>query len=113
MLNAQERKVAVKKNSGDPVRRGEDQHPQGWVRLHPLVRVEREPVPVNEVPDNPERDVGVVAQPGICQKDVAKQHKQGRAGQAGDSRIVEVVGSGRGQARNHGFTMRPKTRKIK
>ena len=108
MLNAHESDGHREEElAGDDVRRGDDEHPERvGVGLHALVGVEREAVAVNEVPDRPERDVRVVAHPGVREKDVAEEHEQGRAGQPGDAGVVRTRGRARrGQARNHGFTM--------
>ena len=42
------------------------------VGLDALVGIERQAVAVDEVPDDPEGDVGVVAKPGIGEEDVGE-----------------------------------------
>ncbi len=74
----------VKKNSRvNPWAVAQHQHPERMrVGLHAFARVEDRAVSMEEVPHDPVGDVGIIANPGVGEKDVAERRDEERAGDA-------------------------------
>ena len=108
--------VTVKKNSPrDEVRSRDGEHPERMgVGLNALVRVVGQPVAVHEIPHRPEGDVGVVAHPGVGEKDIGEKHQERRADEAEGAGVAHTrIGRAERRWNTRCFTMPAKARKIK